>query len=175
MQAAHVNQETPGLLADSEIFGAGLPLAADRHLRAAAASWHAEPVAEQHLRAAQSLAPGHAAVLIGLYRFYFYRNRLAEALGVARLCLAKAARELGLDADWRRVRPGDASFASYEAFLPRFYLFTLKGYAYLQLRLGDLAEGQAATAKLLELDPADRFGGSVLLGVLQRMGQVDDD
>jgi hypothetical protein len=69
----------------------------------------------------------------------------------------------------------DAAFASYDALLPRFYLFTLKGYAYLQLRLGDIPEGQAAALKLLELDPVDRFGGSVLLGVLQRMGQVDDD
>jgi len=28
--------------------------------------------------------------------------------------------------------------------------------------------------KLLELDPGDKLGGRVLLGVLERMGQIDD-
>jgi len=48
--------------------------------------------------------------------------------------------------------------------LPRFYLFTLKGYAYLQMRLGNLHEGRAAVMKLLELDPSDKVGARVLLG-----------
>ena len=44
----------------------------------------------------------------------------------------------------------------YEDVLPRFFMFTLKGYAYLQMRLGDLDEGRAAVEKLLDLDPATR-------------------
>ena len=58
--------------------------------------------------------------------------------------------------------------------LPRFYLFTLKGYAYLQMRLGNLEEGRAAVMKLLELDPSDKIGARVLLEVLERVGQDDD-
>jgi Flp pilus assembly protein TadD len=58
--------------------------------------------------------------------------------------------------------------------LPRFYLFTLKGYAYLQMRLGNLHEGRAAVMKLLELDPSDKVGARVLLGVLERIG-LDED
>jgi hypothetical protein len=58
--------------------------------------------------------------------------------------------------------------------LPRFYLFTLKGYAYLQMRLGDLDEGRAAVAKLLELDPSDKIGARVLFEVLERVG-LDDE
>lgn len=59
--------------------------------------------------------------------------------------------------------------------LYRFYLFTLKACAYLHLRLGDLTAGEAMLAKLIELDPADRLGGSVLRRVLGRMGQDDDE
>ena len=40
--------------------------------------WTMSP--ENHLREAQALAPGHVAVLIGLYRFYFYKGRLARHL-----------------------------------------------------------------------------------------------
>jgi tetratricopeptide (TPR) repeat protein len=163
-----------GLLA-AALLGGGLPQAVEQHLLAAGRSYHTDEQAEWHLREAQTLAPDHAAVLIGLYRFYFYKNRLREALSVAYTCLRKAAEDNGLHSDWRQVRAVDARFDSYEAVLPRFFLFTLKGYAYLQLRLGNIAEGQAAVMKLLELDPGDKLGGRVLLGVLERRGQIDDD
>ena len=159
----------------ASLLGNGLPAAAEQHLHAAGQAYHRDELAEWHLREAQSVAPDHAAVLIGLYRFYFYKNRLREALQVACQCLHKAALDNHLAADWREVQPGDADFGRYEAVLPRFYLFTLKGYAYLQLRLGNIDEGQAAVLKLLELDPSDKLGGRVLLGVLERMGQSDDD
>lgn len=157
------------------VLGGGLPEAAERHLHEASRSYHHDQLAEWHLREAQAVAPDHAAVLIGLYRFYFYKNRLREALEVARACLRKAAIDNGLPADWHQVQSAHACFDSYEATLPRFYLFTLKGYAYLQLRLGNVSEGQAAVMKLLELDPADKLGARVLLGVLERIGQIDDD
>lgn len=156
------------------LLGGGLPPEAEFHLWEAGLSYHLDDVAEQHLRDAQALAPDHAAVLIGLYRFYFYKGRLADALAIAKLCLDKAARENSLAADWQDVAAGDAEFSRYENMLPRFYLFTLKGYAYLQMRLGNLDEGRAAVTKLLELDPSDKIGTRVLLEVLQRIGQDDD-
>jgi tetratricopeptide (TPR) repeat protein len=161
-----------GLLADA-VLGGGLPEAAEQELALAAASYHLGEVAERHLGQARRLAPDHVAVLIGLYRFYFYKGRLAEALEVARLCLEKATRDNRLPADWRDVCVTDADFGVYDKPLPRFYLFTLKGFAYLNMRLGDLAEGRDAVMKLLELDPSDKVGAKVLLDVLDRVGQED--
>jgi len=161
------------LLADA-LLGGGLPIEAEYHLWEAGQNYHLDAEAEEHLREAQALAPGHAAVLIGFYRFYFYKGRLAEALEIAKLCLAKAAAENRLPADWREVRAGDAEFSSYEKILPRFFLFTLKGYAYLQMRLGHLEEGRLAVLKLLELDASDKIGAKVLLEVVERVGQDDE-
>jgi tetratricopeptide (TPR) repeat protein len=162
------------LLADA-LLGAGLPEAAERHLHRASLAYQHDEVAERHLREAQALAPGHAVVLIGLYRFYFYKGRLDQALDVARICLDKAAQDNNLKGDWHCVAPGDADFGSYDAVLPRFYMFTLKAYAYLQMRLGDVVEGRAAVLKLLELDPTDKLGARVLLGVVERRGGGDDE
>ncbi|UZE50311.1 hypothetical protein [Rhodopseudomonas sp. P2A-2r] len=161
------------VLADA-LLGSGLPPEAEFHLCEASLSYHLDDVAEQHLREAQMLAPAHAAVLIGLYRFYFYKGRLADALAIAKQCLVKAANESGLAPDWHDVAAADAAFGCYANILPRFYLFSLKGYAYLQMRLGKLDEGRAAVMKLLELDPSDKVGARVLLEVLDRMG-LDDD
>lgn len=156
------------------VLGAGLPEEAERHLRLAASHYRDGDIAESHLWQAKAAAPDHPAVLIGLYRFYFYKNRLVEALSMARACLEKAAKDNGLAPGWRDVRPADAVFADFEAVLPRFYLFALKGYAYLNMRLGHLDEGEAAVAKLIELDPGDKIGAKVLLGVLDRRGKDDD-
>lgn len=166
---------TADAFAASAVLGVGLPADADRHLRAAAASYHHDDVAESHLLEAQRLASAHPAVLIGLYRFYFYKGHLEKALGVARACLTRAAIDNSLPLDWRAVRAADADFGSFDAVQPRFFMFALKGYAYLHMRLGDLEEGREAIEKLLELDPADKVGARVLLGVLDRMGDDDVD
>jgi tetratricopeptide (TPR) repeat protein len=163
-----------GALIAHSLLGEGLPPDAEDHLWQAGLSYHLGEIAEKHLHEAQALAPGHAAVLIGLYRFYFYKGRLSEALEIAERCIAKAARENGLVNDWRLVAASDAPFGRYENILPRFFLFSLKGYAYLQMRLGYLEEGRQAAAKLLELDPSDKIGAKVLLDVLARMGQDDE-
>ena len=161
-------------LADA-LLGDDLPFEASRHLYDAALSYANGMVAEQHLRDAKALAGDHPAVLIAQYRFYFYKGRLRDALDVARICLLKAARENGLHPDWRHVRAGDANFGAYDARLPRFFLFTLKAYAYLQMRLGHLEEGHQAVSKLLELDPSDKVGARVLLDVLAAAAAGDDE
>lgn len=152
----------------------GLPNEAARHLERAALTYHLTDVAETHLMAAEAMAPGHAAVLIAFYRFYFYKGRLFEAIRIARACIAKAMRENMLGDDWRAVHADDASFGEWDALVPRFFMFSLKGYAYLSMRVGQFEEGRIAVEKLLELDPQDRIGARVLLDVLDRMGEDED-
>ncbi len=175
--AGHSPEDRLGLDEDlaAACLGSGLPETAERHLRLAGLSYQCDEEALGHLQAAWEAAPGHAAVYIGLYRFYFYKNRLREALEVARDCLRKAALANGLPENWRAVEPKDADFGSFDAVLPRFFLFTLKAYGYLHLRLGRIEEGRVAIEKLLELDPGDKLGGKVLLSVLERQAHGDDD
>ena len=157
------------------LLGGGLPPVAQEHLKAAADTYADGDVALGHLRAAEAIAGNHPAVLIGLYQFYFYKGRLQECLEVAHVCIAEAAYHNNLRADWHEVSKDDAAFGSYDDMMPRFYMFVLKGYAYLQMRLGNLDEGMAAVMKLLELDPTDKIGATLLLEVHQRMLEEEDD
>lgn len=158
----------------SPLMGGGLPGEAQHHLDRAAATYALGDVAETHLDAAESLAPDHAAVLIARYRFYFYKGRLEEAWHVACACIGKAMRLNLLGEDWRAVRRGDAAFEEWGALQARFFLFSLKGYAYLSMRLGRTEEGRRAAEKLLELDPRDRTGARLLIDVLDR-AELDYD
>jgi tetratricopeptide (TPR) repeat protein len=158
----------------SVVLGEGLPEEAEKLLRAAAASYDQDDVALRYLMEARLLAPTHPATLIGLYRFYFYKGRLKECLRVAEACLTRAAIDNSLPLDWRQVTPRDAAFGDFGAVLPRFFMFSLKGYAYLTMRLGEFDESAEAIDKLLQLDPADKIGAKVLLGVLERRGLEED-
>ena len=175
MSDAGLSMEITDPVLDTAYLGAGLPMEAERHLRLAGQSYHNDEEAVMNLNKAKQAAPDHPAVFIGFYRFYFYKNRLAEALKISQQCLLKAACDNGMDPDWRKAKADDADFDNFAAILPRFFLFTLKGYGYLQLRLGNLAEGRAAISKLLELDPSDKVGGKVLLTVLERRENGDED
>ena len=163
---------------NSACLGGALPPAVAADLQSAAATYHLSEVAESYLSQAYARAPEHPAVHIALYRFYFYKKRLDEALNVAQRCLTKTAIDLGLPVDWREIAADHAVFATHAdnfAAAPRFYLFTLKACAYLNMRLGELAQGTALVAKLMALDPSDKLGGTVLRGILDRIGKDDDD
>lgn len=158
---------------DDAVLGAGLPADAERLIVQAGAIRHRVYEAEGLLEAAHDMAPRHPATLIALYRFHFYGNRLREARDIALRALDMASAALRLPPDWREVAP-DARFTALEP-LPRFYLFTLKGYAYLSLRLGEIELGQAVVVKLDELDPANQVGHHVLRDVIARIGREDAD
>lgn len=156
------------------LFGGGLPPLADQHLVEAGLNYSADGLAEYHLSEAQKIAPDHFAVLIVFYRYYFYKGRLNEALAISNICMAKAAREKNFATDWRAVRASDARFGDYDDVIARFFMFCLKGYAYLNLRLGDLAEGCAAAEKCLELDAGDKINAGLLLDIVARQ-EADDE
>jgi len=116
------------------------------------------------LEQARAAAPTHPAPLIALYRFYFYGHQLAQARAVGEDALAIARTALG--PNFGDVPPGDEATQGHAAV--RFYLFTLKGLAYLNMRLNDMDEAQLMLSELRRLDPKDHVGGALLFHVLTR-------
>lgn len=160
---------------DSAVLGLALPEGVESAL-AEAGAHRADPVrAMAALMRAQSLAPEHPAVLIAFYRHHFYGHRPELARDIARRALKVGAAALALPAVWREVPRQPLPHARHDA-RTRFYLFVLKGYAYLSLRMGDSAEARDALALLRALDPEDCVGGALLESVrLRSLGRDDDE
>ena len=116
------------------------------------------------LAQARAAAPSHPAPLIALYRFYFYGRQLAQARAVGEDALAIARTALG--PSFGDVPPGEDMTRGNAAV--RFYLFTLKGLAYLNMRLDDMAEARLMLSELRRLDPQDHVGCALLFHVLTR-------
>jgi hypothetical protein len=159
---------------DDAVFGRDLPEAARLCIADAGLLRGSHPgFALDYLRRARHLAPEHPATLIALYRFYFYDHQLREARTVATDALCLGARMLGLPERWQDIPARPLPGARFDAG-PRFFLFALKAYAYLSLRLGETDLAAPTLALLKALDPEDRVGGALLDVVLARAGRDDE-
>ena len=145
-------------------------------IAAASKLWDEPERAETLLLRALADAPDSEDALVALYRFYFYRNELTKALALAERCIAHGARVIGIDPDWRQVDRTAIDFGDFGDFdrpRHRFYLFALNAYGYLLARLGRKEEAERALSAVTRLDPQDRLGSRLLLGMV-RAGPVED-
>ncbi len=133
----------------------------------AASAQYAEGTAEAPLLAAQALAPDNLSVLVGLYRFYYYQHRYADALTIAEQVMAVVGPQLKLPPRWQDIAMEHLAVAAELGFgLLRFYLLALKGAGYLSLRLGRFETGKAMLTQVVSLDADNRLGARLLLEVL---------
>ncbi len=140
-------------------FGGAAPPEIDRRLRDAA--YVDAPRAETLLLEARRIDPECLPVYFALYKFYFYRSRLADAERAALHALETAARQGCFPADWTTLKPDTAEWA--DVYSPaHFYLFSLKALAFIRLRQGRAPEARTLLDKLAELDPLDQVGASVI-------------
>jgi len=141
-----------------------------------ASAQYSDGEGELPLLRAYLLAPQSLMVLVGLYRFYYYRHRLDLALEVAHRVLAVAGERLRFPDDWRRLsKPFLGGGVMKSMGMVRFYLLALKAAGYLNIRLSNDAEGRAMLEKVIEMDAEDRLGAGSLLSVVEELESPDDE
>ena len=142
-----------------------VPVVIAKLLRDAADAYARAPRAEAILWSAQAIDPDCLPVYFSLYKFYFYRGALEQAEKVARQALKMAARQGAFDSEWRNVTIDSADWC--DRFGPQhFYLFSLKALAFICLRRRRADECRAILDKLLEIDPEDSVGATVIRDLL---------
>lgn len=122
--------------------------------------------AEAAVLQAVEQAPDDFEIRQGAYKFYFYNNRLAEALPHAEAFLRLAARDINVSPDWRMVEPDGDLFGPLEK-KPRRYLQTLVAIGYCLARTGRYDEALERLEKAAALDPNDRFAAARLASVIR--------
>lgn len=134
-----------------------------------AAIVYGEERSELLLLKALEMAPESLTVQVALYRFYYYQHRYQDALAVALESMRRTSARLGFTVGWQALNLNILGAGVMKSMtLVRFYLLILKGAGYLNLRLGNLDEGEAMLNKVARLDSHDRLGTSALLEVVGR-------
>jgi tetratricopeptide (TPR) repeat protein len=146
---------------DGVLFAADMPPEIDAILQEAVVLYEDTERAEEALKKAFDMAKGRLEVYVALYKFYFYKNRIDDAEAVALDSLKEAAQQGGFSSDWS-VLTAESTQWTPAPDAQRFYLYTLKALAFVNLRKGNNARAEALLDKLLELDPKDQVGGSVI-------------
>jgi len=146
---------------DGMLFGSNIPENVNAFLQAAAMKPNDEAWAEMNLQQALAENPEQLEVYVALYKFYCYRGRFDEAEAMARMALAKAAAQAGLDSDWWALGPESADWSLFEG-PARLLLYSLKALAFISLRQQRIQEAEEVLDLLLKLDPEDRVGSSVV-------------
>ena len=133
----------------------------------AASQYYGQGDAEGFLLEAFVIAPKNLTVLVGLYRFYYYQHRYADALSIAHIAMETLAQQIDFPSSWHQLDMNAIGCGVLRSMgLVRFYLLALKGAGYLNLRLSNFEEGVRMLHKVRELDEADRLGAQLLLDVL---------
>lgn len=133
----------------------------------AASQHYGQGDAEGFLLEAFAIAPKSLTVLVGLYRFYYYQHRYADALRIAHIAMETLAPQIDFPGTWHELDMNAIGLGVLRSMgLVRFYLLALKGAGYLNLRLSKFEEGIGMLRKVRELDAADRLGAQLLLDVL---------
>lgn len=133
-------------------------------LMAEASAAYGDGDAESPLLAAVRAAPENLSILVGLYRFYFYQHRYAEALATSYRVMAVIAPRIEFPVAWGELNERALGRGVMHSFsLVRFYLLALKAAACINLRLSRFEEGRAMLQKVVLLDAADRLGARNLL------------
>jgi hypothetical protein len=130
-------------------------------LEEAMQAYHDGDHAEKLLKKAHQLAPSALPVYFSLYKFLFYKGKLAEAERVVRSALEESARQGGFSVSWEQLTPESSDWLAHDS-PQHFYLFSLKALAFIRLRLGDREECDRILAKLRLLDRTDTVGASVI-------------
>lgn len=108
-------------------------------------------------------APEQLAVIVALYRFFYYRQRYPEALAMADRAIVLSCRQLALPEDWRAIDKASLEAAAQRSMTTtRFLLLALKGAAWLLLRQQQPQAALERLAPIIAFDSEDRLRASDL-------------
>lgn len=142
--------------ADDELDFGALPAEVNRLLQRGVAAHFTDPAqAEVDFRAAIALMPAALPAYRCLFKHYNRRRQFEAAYAVVLDWLAEAARQAALPPEWQLWRHA-----------PTSALAALKGLAFIELRRGHPEVASAAIGRVLQLDPHDGVGGSVVAALL---------
>ncbi len=147
-------------------FDQPLPESLEQVISQAASLYH-RPESEFMLLGAYMIQPHHPVIHVALYRYYYYKHRLAEALMIAERTLEDSGISLGFLGHWSEATLARLKANESNMAMVRYYLLALKGSGFICLRMGRRDEGLMRLKMVAEMDSEDRLGTRAIIQVVE--------
>ncbi|MGF1480518.1 MAG: hypothetical protein ACFB4I_13675 [Cyanophyceae cyanobacterium] len=138
----------------------------------ASENWEYTGLAEDYVKEALLRAGNNLDVLVGAYRFFFYKHQPAVALSIVQQVLQLIAIKENLPVEWSQLR----SLLQSRKQDPQIRLY-LNAYAASGLvlaQLGKIEQAKLVTQRVKELDDSREFCATTVFEVLTQSPDEDE-
>jgi len=139
----------------------------------ASENWEDTAASEKYMNAALAKAEDNLDVLVGAYRYFFYKSKTGMALRMASKVMDKVKGSENLPSDWEQLRPILAQRKGEEKI--RLYLNAYAATGFLLARQGKVEEAKEVTERVKEFDDNRESCATTIFEVLTRPPEEDDD
>ncbi len=139
----------------------------------ASENWEDTGLAEQYIREALSKAGDNLDVLVGAYRFFFYKHQPATALTIAQQVISAIATRENLPIEWSQLKP----ILSDRVIEPNIRLF-LNAYAAKGLilaQLGKIDEAKEISQRVKDIDDSRQFCATTVFEVITQSPDEEEE
>ncbi|BBA79980.1 hypothetical protein RGRSB_1563 [cyanobacterium endosymbiont of Rhopalodia gibberula] len=136
-------------------------------------NWENTILAEQYVHEAISKAKNNLDVLIGAYRFFFYKKKPEIALKIAKKILKIIRETENLPLQWEQLKPILVTRQSDSSI--RLYLNAYAAQGFILAKLGQLEEAKLITKRVKEIDKNRESCATTVFEVLTKSPDKDDD
>ncbi|MEM7759330.1 MAG: hypothetical protein AAF298_14575 [Cyanobacteria bacterium P01_A01_bin.40] len=136
-------------------------------------NWEYTGLAEKYIREALSKAGNNLDVLVGAYRFFFYKHKPVIALSVAQRVLETIATQESLPTEWSQLKP-ILQTRQQEPEI-RLYITAYAATGLILAQLGRIEEAKEISQKVKEIDDSSQFCANTVFEVITRPPDEDED
>ncbi len=132
----------------------------------ASENWEYTGLAEKYIREALFKAGNNLDVLVGAYRFFFYKHQPATALSIAQQVLQSISTQENLPIEWSQLKP--ILITRKEEPLIRLYLNAYAAKGLILAQLGKLDSAKEISQRVKEIDDSREFCSTTVFEVITK-------
>ncbi|MDJ0730222.1 MAG: hypothetical protein QNJ33_09565 [Crocosphaera sp.] len=136
-------------------------------------NWENSSLSEQYINQALEKAGDNIDVLVGAYRFFFYKNKPKLALKIAKKVLTIIEERENLPLEWEELQPILMERQKEESI--RLYLNAYASQGYILAKLGQIEAAKLITERVKTIDEHRESCATTVFEVLTKDPDDDDD
>ncbi|WP_013323698.1 hypothetical protein [Gloeothece verrucosa] len=160
------------LAAEENFSGSDISQDVKIKLQLASQNWENTVLSEQYINEALALAPNNLDVLIGAYRFFFYKGKTDIALGISEKVLEIVQQRKNLPQAWEQLQ--SILLTQKDDSLIRLYLNAYAAKGFLLAKIGRIEEAKMITTRVKAIDENRESCASTVFDVLTHSPDEDD-